>query len=88
MWETQFNKVKENEHKKLVEDDAFFDIEEVFPRNQFIENTHIKFLQSAGARVVPVDWQLDDERTNALLEQINGLYIPGDSKSLVQQGNF
>lgn len=56
MWETQFNKIKQKEHQKLLEDDPLFDYDEVFPRGEFIENTHIKFLQSAGARVVPIDF--------------------------------
>lgn len=63
MWETQFNNFKEQEHKRMLDDDSTFMIEDVFPRGQFIENTHVKFLQSAGARVVPIDWQLDDEKT-------------------------
>ena len=44
-------------------------------------------MESAGARVVPIDWQSTEDELNALLRSINGLYIPGDSKSLVQKGN-
>jgi hypothetical protein len=45
-------------------------------------------LESAGARVVAVDYTLPVEELKMVLKQINGLYIPGDSKSLVQHGNF
>ena len=44
-----------------MEDDDGFKKEDVFPKGQFIENTHIKFLESGGARVVPVDFELNDE---------------------------
>jgi len=56
MWETQFNSAREAELKAMLEQDPLFDMEDIFPRGQFVENTHIKFLESAGARVVPVDW--------------------------------
>lgn len=72
----------------MLNDDSNFMAEDIYPRGQFIETTHVKYLQSAGARVVPIDWQLDDEKTQQLLSQINGVYIPGDSKSLIQKGNF
>jgi hypothetical protein len=45
-------------------------------------------LESGGARVVPVDFELNDEQLSDLLGSLNGLYIPGDSKSLVQKGNY
>lgn len=35
---------------------------------------------AGGARVVPVDYRLDEKELVNLLEQINGLYIPGDTK--------
>jgi len=60
----------------------------VLPKKQFIENSHVKFLESAGARVVPVDYTLNEEKMNEQLSKINGLYIPGDSKSLVTRENF
>jgi hypothetical protein len=35
---------------------------------------------AGGARVVPVDYRLEDKELVNLLEQLNGLYIPGDTK--------
>jgi len=63
-------------------------MDEVYPQKQFIEASHVRFLESSGARVVPIDYTLDNERMTQQLENINGLYIPGDSKSLVGSGNF
>jgi len=39
----------------------------------------VKFLESAGARVVPIDYTLTVEELRKKLREINGLYIPGDS---------
>lgn len=38
--------------------------------------------------MVPIDYTLPEETLNKQLGYINGLYIPGDSKSLVQHGNL
>ena len=54
-----------------------------FPMKQYIEASHVKMLESAGARVIPIDFTLDLTDMKPLLEQINGLYIPGDSSRLV-----
>jgi hypothetical protein len=48
----------------------------------------VKFLESAGARVVAIDYTMPAEELKSWLKQINGLYIPGDSASLVMHGNL
>lgn len=50
--------------------------------------SHVKFLESAGARVVPIDYTEDMVVMKKQLESINGLYIPGDSPSLIQKSNL
>jgi hypothetical protein len=60
----------------------------VIPKRQFIEASHVKFLESAGARVIAIDYTLPNEEIKKWLRQINGLYIPGDSESLVTHGNL
>jgi hypothetical protein len=35
---------------------------------------------AGGARVVPVDYRLGEKELVNLLEQLNGFYIPGDTK--------
>jgi gamma-glutamyl hydrolase len=74
-------------HSKLQEEDDSFELHEVYPNVQFIELSHVKFLEAAGARVIPIDYTRDIHELKYLLESINGLYIPGDSKSLVQGEN-
>lgn len=50
---------------------------------QFVEASHIKYLEAAGARIVPIDFTLDEEKLKRTLKQLNGVYIPGDSGALV-----
>lgn len=52
-----------------------------------IEGTHVKYLESAGARVVPIDWTQTQEHIEDLLSKVNGLYIPGDSSALLDGTN-
>ena len=59
-----------------------------FPGKQFIEASVVKFLESAGARVVPVDFNQDEEKLKNQLRQLNGLYIPGNSETLVAHGDY
>jgi hypothetical protein len=48
--------------------------------NTFFESSHADFLQAGGARVVPIDYRLSDKELKDLLTNLNGLYIPGDTK--------
>jgi len=48
--------------------------------NTFFESSHADFLQAGGARVVPIDYRLSHKELMDLLANLNGLYIPGDSK--------
>lgn len=56
----------------------------MFPEEKFIEETHVQFLESSGARVVPVDYELNHGDLKAVLAQLNGFYIPGDSIELIR----
>jgi len=42
-------------------------LEEVYPKKSYIESSHVKFLESAGARVVPIDWNLPINKIQDLL---------------------
>ena len=82
-WQKEFERI-ENEVKS--QETNTFHIQNL--TGQFIESTHVKFLEAAGARVVPIhyDWKETDLRRE--LESINGLYIPGDSKELLSERHF
>ena len=47
---------------------------------KYFESSHADFLQAAGARVVPIDYQMQPKQLSKLLSQISGVYIPGDTK--------
>mmetsp|Transcript_11130 Transcript_11130/g.18679 ORF Transcript_11130/g.18679 Transcript_11130/m.18679 type:complete len:104 (+) Transcript_11130:573-884(+) len=49
----------------------------------FIENSHVQFLESAGARAVPLDFRMEGQKMRNTLAKLDGVYIPGDSKLLV-----
>jgi hypothetical protein len=40
-------------------------------------------LETAGARVIPIDFTMEKHHLEKMLSQINGIYIPGDSPDLV-----
>ncbi len=44
----------------------------------FITTATVKFLESAGARVVPINYRMRTSELKKLLHEVNGVYIPGD----------
>ena len=49
----------------------------------YIDASHVEFLETGGARVVPIDWRLNAQRMNKALDNLNGVYIPGDSSEVI-----
>lgn len=45
----------------------------------YIPKPHVQFLEQAGMRVVPIDFRLPTEERWSLYDQLNGVYMPGDS---------
>ena len=73
MWENQFENYKTQEFNaydadKLADTDVEKTPADIFPRKQFVENTHVKFLESAGARVIPIDYTKGEEEVQRLLK--------------------
>ena len=83
-WMDEFERIKKSEWNKLKDSDSELNLEELYPNQQFVEHSHVKLLEAAGARVVPIDFTRDIQELEYMLSSINGLYIPGDSKSLIQ----
>ena len=46
----------------------------------FVESSNIEYLQAAGARVVHLDYRMSLTELKKELSQLNGIYIPGDTK--------
>jgi len=51
----------------------------------YVPKAHVKFLEQAGIRVVPVDYRLPMEERFELMDQLSGMYIPGDSQLAVTE---
>lgn len=47
--------------------------------NSYFAASHVKFLEAAGARTVPVNYRKGKDALIKQLQQLNGLYIPGDT---------
>ncbi|KAM4606234.1 gamma-glutamyl hydrolase [Polymixia lowei] len=53
---------------------------------QYIAASYVKFLESAGARVVPVMNNKTPEEYTALFNSINGILYPGGAASIISSG--
>lgn len=51
-------------------------------RRTMIAASYVKFIESAGARVVPVHYDSTDEELGSIFSQINGLLFPGGGADL------
>ena len=54
----------------------------------YLSSSHVKFLESGGARVVPIDYSLPFAKIEELLSQINGIYIPGETEALIYDESY
>jgi hypothetical protein len=51
--------------------------------NSSISASQVKFLESAGARVVVIDYRMQYAELTKLLGSINGIYITGESLEVI-----
>lgn len=56
--------------------------------HEFVPAAHVQFIEQTGAKVIPVSYRLEKESMYRLLNQLNGLYIPGDSQELLTDGMY
>src|SRR3989338_1695891 len=54
----------------------------------YIDAAYVKFVESSGARVVPVRFDLPVEELRAYFDQLNGMLFAGGSIDLVESGHF
>ena len=54
----------------------------------YIEASHVKYLESAGAKVMAVPWDVSPKELKKLMQKLNGMYIPGDQRSLLENPQF
>ncbi|KAL9656722.1 hypothetical protein ABK040_002989 [Willaertia magna] len=57
--------------------------------NTYIPASYVKFIESAGARVVPIPYHLPQEELRYIFESINGILFPGGGTDLTNaDGSF
>ena len=60
------------------------DYPKLYPTDQYsyIASSYVKFIESAGARVVPIPYDLPHDQLKKLFDSLNGLVFPGGSALL------
>ena len=48
----------------------------------------MQFLEQAGVRVIPIDYRLSKDELTAFYDQLNGVYLPGDSQMAVTDETY
>lgn len=64
------------------------DLESTKGYEAYFESSHVEFLQAAGARIVPISYKTPQRKLFEELEQLNGVYIPGDTKSTLKSADY
>lgn len=54
----------------------------------YIEASHVQFLESAGARVIAIDYRTPNAELKKILNQVNGVYIPGDHLATFEDDEY
>jgi hypothetical protein len=66
-WGQEYERLQKLRFAELEKDQPHITLEDVYPKRSFIESSHVKFLESAGARVVPLDYNLPVAKMQELL---------------------
>jgi len=53
-----------------------------------VPKAHVQFLEQSGVRVIPISYLDDFENMEAVLDQVNGVYIAGDSQRSIADKQF
>ncbi|KAL9646878.1 hypothetical protein ABK040_013738 [Willaertia magna] len=56
--------------------------------NKYLAASYVKFLESAGARVVPIEYDLPESELRKIFESVNGVLFPGGGTALTENGKF
>ena len=56
--------------------------------DEYIPQAHVKYLEQAGIKVVPVSFKKPKSELYHMLDMLNGLYIHGDSQRSYQNDEF
>ena len=62
--------------------------ESEYAETSYVPRAHVQFLEQSGIKVVPIEYSLPIEDLYAKFDQVNGLYIPGDSHMTVMEEEY
>lgn len=54
----------------------------------YIGSSYVKYLESAGAQVVPINYTWDEDTLKAIFVHLNGVMAPGGNASYIVDGEF
>ena len=63
-------------------------LQESYNETSYIGAAYVKYIEAAGARVVPILINQGDEYYELMFNSTNGLLIPGGAVSLTDSGNI
>ena len=55
---------------------------------EYIPVSHVKFLEASGAKIVPISYRMEKSDLIELLDQLDGVYIHGDSLAAASNKRF
>ena len=59
LWNSKFNRIRQQLIDEKSAELGIPSNDDPLERKQYIEASHVKFLESAGARIVPIDFTMD-----------------------------
>jgi len=66
-WGLEYERIQKMRYEELLRTEPHILIEDVYPKKSYIESSHVKFLESAGARVIPIDYNLPVQKVQEIL---------------------
>jgi gamma-glutamyl hydrolase len=54
----------------------------------YVAASYVKYLESAGARVVPINYYASNSQLDTLFNSVNGVFFPGGSASFPKQAQY
>ena len=61
---------------------------EVEGLEEYVPTSHVKFLEQAGIKVIPISYKTSEEELMKLLDKVNGIYFHGDSHKSFKNDQF
>jgi hypothetical protein len=67
-WQKEFERLQFQSHQEALKAQPHTKLDQIFPKKMYVESSHVKYLEAAGARVIPIDMNMKDEKLEELLK--------------------